>query len=235
LLNVHLFDQHFHLGDAAPVLAPGTARYYSLSYPPNFADPSLLGRWVKDGAPYVVLQVCAANNRVGYKNWPVEKWVEFLRLIESGYPSTVIFVVGDRNETEYGAAMEAAGLPGVRFLVGKTDYRELATLVAHASHYIGLDSGTMHLAAMMGKPTFVLWGASDAYTIGYGVFDPIRHVDLSAGLPCQPCYSWIRPNRSLVDNPLKCPDYRCIRDMPVLSVWEAYVRFVEQNGLAADH
>ncbi len=234
LADAHIFDQHLHLGGLAATRLPESAADYSISYPEEYTDASLLSPWMGKGASYAVVQVCAANNSVGYKNWPVEKWVEFLRLASRSHPGLRYLVVGDRNETAYGAAIEAAAIPRVRSLVGHTDYRTLATLVTHATHYIGLDSGTMHLAAMLGKPTFVLWGATDAVTLGYGVFDPVRHMDLSAGLPCQPCHSWIRPNRTRVDHPLACPDYRCIREMGVIPVWEAYSRFLGWNGLAAE-
>ena len=223
----HIILQQLQLAGVATPTLPNPDIYH-LKYP-DASQENFSG--LVQGEKYAVLQLSAANNNVQFKNWPLAHWVEFLRLLTSRYPKARILLAGDAKEVGYGGFVEAAGIPGVVSLIGKTSFRELISLIAGSTHYIGLDSGTMHLAAMMGKPTFVLWGPSDPQTIGYGVFDPQRHCDVSMRLACSPCFSWIRPNRSLVIHPAHCPHQRCLRDLEPGQVYAAYRQFAERNGL----
>jgi ADP-heptose:LPS heptosyltransferase len=51
---------------------------------------------------------------------------------------------------------------------------------------ISNDSGPVHMAAAVGTPTLVVFGPTDPVRTGpYGQ----GHRVLSAGLPCQPCFS----------------------------------------------
>lgn len=221
----HIILQQLQLAGLAQPSLPGPD-IYQLQYSDAYRE-SCSG--LVPGEEYAILQLSAANNSVQFKNWPLTHWVEFLRLLTSRYPKARILLTGDDHEVEYGEFVEAAGIPGVVSLIGKTSFRELISLIAGCTHYIGLDSGTMHLAAMMGKPTFVLWGPSDPQTIGYAVFDPQRHCDVSMQLACSPCFSWIGPNRSLVSHPAHCLHQRCIRGLEPKLVFGAYLQFAERN------
>jgi heptosyltransferase-2 len=81
---------------------------------------------------------------------------------------------------------EPAGGPGVVDLVGRTDLREAAALLRAGEVFVGNDSGLMHLAAALGRPTVGLFGSSSPHwTAPRG---PWVRVLAAAGFPCRPCF-----------------------------------------------
>ncbi len=92
------------------------------------------------------------------KNWPVERFVELARDIQSTHGLKPVFFTGDA-EREYIPELE-------RHLEGferrhNLPLVELAESLASARLYIGNDSGVTHLAAATGCPTLALFGPSD--------------------------------------------------------------------------
>ncbi|MCF8246280.1 MAG: glycosyltransferase family 9 protein [Saprospiraceae bacterium] len=171
---------------------------------------------------FVVAQICAANKQVDYKNWQPENWDWLLNKIYIAYPSLFILLIGDENEaTEVQLIAEKSGR-NVISLAGKTSLSDLGLLISKAKMYLGLDSGPMHLAAMLGIPTFTFWGPSDPQTIGYEVIAPHFHKVVCLNIECHPCLSFICPNTSLVNHPSKCPFPRCIKEIKKEEVWLAF-------------
>lgn len=177
---------------------------------------------------FVIAQTSAANKLVEYKNWPEENWVWLLKKINKDFPSLLILLVGDENEVIAVQNIADKTNKNIIPLAGKTSLLDLGLLISKAKMYIGLDSGPMHLAAMLGIPTFTLWGPSDPKTIGYEVLDKRLHKDVCLYISCHPCLSFIRHNTSLVDHPAECPNPRCIKDINRESVWKTYQMFWEQ-------
>ena len=90
-------------------------------------------------------------------------------------------------------------------------------IIYHSTLYIGLDSGLMHIAVAFSKPTFTIWGASNPVLYGYAWAGKQHHI-VSLNLNCAPCSAWINPNTSRVTDPLRCPDFKCIKEIPVTMV-----------------
>ena len=102
-------------------------------------------------------------------------------------------------------------------------------IIYHSKFYIGLDSGLMHIAVALNRPTFTLWGASDPSLYGYNWLSE-KHKVVSLNLHCSPCSAWINPNTTRVDDPLKCPDFICIRDLSVEKVKTEFGHFIKTIG-----
>lgn len=86
-------------------------------------------------------------------------------------------------------------------LAPETSVREMVALLSLAARYAGPDSAALHIAALLGKPTFSWFGASDPARVaprGAG------HARVSRGLPCQPC--WKRKCASPICVRLFAPD-----------------------------
>jgi ADP-heptose:LPS heptosyltransferase len=75
-------------------------------------------------------------------------------LIKDKQPKMKIVVLGMKND--FG---KLGG--GVFDLCGKTDLKLLAAILSKSKAAIGADTGSMHLAAMMGIPSIFIFGASD--------------------------------------------------------------------------
>lgn len=100
---------------------------------------------------------------------------------------------------------------GVISLVGRLNLMEIGELIAHASLFIGPDSGPMHIAASTSTPIVAYFGPTLP-----AVFSPWRRVGsrtsiLEKNLPCRPC-----KQRKCITK-----DYRCLRDITPGEVFAA--------------
>ena len=106
--------------------------------------------------------------------------------------------------------------PGSRVfnVIGRTDLRLFAGLLASCRAFVSNDSGAMHLAAAAGVPVVAIFGPTDErVTAPLGNHDVIVHQVF-----CRPCM--------LRDCPI---DHRCMRRISVDTVFDAVTR-----RLAAD-
>lgn len=169
----------------------------------------------------IAVQVSAGNNQTPYKNWPQEDWAALIQLLAVRWPHVSILLLGDGNETEIGAYLAGKAPKQVVNLVGRTTIREVMALLNASTVYLGVDSGLMHMAVSLGKPTVSIWGASDPILFGYNTLDGNRHKVVRNRLFCQPCNAWIAPNTERVSDPLRCPDFKCIRSIAPATVMDA--------------
>jgi ADP-heptose:LPS heptosyltransferase/GT2 family glycosyltransferase len=96
------------------------------------------------------------------KNWPWERWQTLIQelLTRGRYPVIV------------GAAGPA--LPNWLDVRGKTDFQQLAAILARCQAFVGLDSFPLHVAQAVGIPVVGLFGASDPrYILTDGICVPV--------------------------------------------------------------
>ena len=76
-------------------------------------------------------------------------------------------------------------LPAAICLPKKLDLETLSGLIAHARGIIGSDTGVIHLAAALGRPTVSFWGPSDSQRSG-----PLgeQHQHAESHPDCGPCF-----------------------------------------------
>ncbi len=106
-------------------------------------------------APYALLIPGASATRPG-KRWPAERYGELARRLMA--QGLAVGVIGGPGEAEIGRAVTLAA-PGVKNLVGLTDYAQIAGLGARAALAIGNDTGPTHVVAAAGAPSVVLFSA----------------------------------------------------------------------------
>jgi lipopolysaccharide heptosyltransferase II len=140
--------------------------------------------------------------------------------LQRGWP---VVVVGSRNETAICRRLAAAA-PGVVDLCGQTTLSELAALTSLATIAVTNDSGAMHLAVALGRPTVSVFGPTDWLWSGpYGRADAV----LQARLECSPCYL-----RRLS----RCPHHHaCMQAIPPALVIGRIDRALQSDGLAGVH
>ncbi len=121
----------------------------------------------------------------------------------------------------------AAAAPGAADLSGKTTPAELAALIQRAEVCVTNDSGAMHLAVSLGKPTVSVFGPTNPVRVGpYHRPESVVRVDL----PCSPCnYRWLS----------QCPfDHACMKQVTSAMVLERVRKILgmakpELNGCSA--
>ena len=110
------------------------------------------------GKQYIVIHPAS---RWMFKAWNIAGFAAILREMKSHNISIVLVSGPDIAEREYvKRILELQPIAAVD-LSGKLKLPELATLIADASRFIGLDSVAMHIAAAVNTPCIALFGPSN--------------------------------------------------------------------------
>jgi heptosyltransferase-2 len=139
------------------------------------------------------------------KQWPVAHFAALaVRAQQAGY---AVAVLGAPRDAASGQAI-AAQAPGVRNLCGATQLADAIALLASSSGVVSNDSGLMHIAAALQRPTVGVYGSTDP-----------RHTPPAAHrsavvwlqLDCSPCFARTCPLGHL----------DCLRGISAGRVWDA--------------
>ena len=115
------------------------------------------------------------------KHWTIEGFAGVARqFLRDGF---AVALVGT-NRDQLRCRQIAAAAPGTCDLSGKTTPADLAALIRRAEVAVTNDSGSMHVAASLGKPMVSVFGPTNPVHIGpYERPESVVRVDL----PCSPC------------------------------------------------
>ena len=155
------------------------------------------------------------------KHWQEDKWARVADTLAGQLDAKIVFTGGDHE------------LPMVRRIVqqmeqsacvmaGDTRVGQLAALFKRARVVLGPDSGPLHLAAAVDRPTVALYGPADPVEFcPWG--DPQKHFVLATDIGCRPCrvLDWGS------DDPEMHP---CMREIPVARVLDAARRAAQYPG-----
>ena len=117
-------------------------------------------------------------------------------------------LVGSGGDRDAAREIESLLPPDARVvnLIGRTDLRQLAGVLARCRAFVSNDSGAMHLAAAIGVPVAAIFGPTDER-----VTAPLgQHNVLIHQVFCRPCM--------LRDCPI---DHRCMKGITVDAVFGA--------------
>ena len=133
---------------------------------------------------YIALQLGAANSTTDPKLWLLDRWETLIHSLLKRNEKVVM--IGGKNEAVLGDAIKKnINDPNLHSLIGQTSIHEMLGVIINARGVIGADSGVAHMAAVLSKPTIVLWGPSafqKSHPIGPRVFYVNKHKT------CAPCY-----------------------------------------------
>ena len=154
------------------------------------------------------------------KQWELAQWGRLMdtlhqkhgfQFVITGGPSEILLAIKV-------ARTASEGVP-VTSLASETTLLELAALYERCELVIGPDSGPLHIAAAMQRPTVHLYGPVDPRTFGpWG--DPTKHLVVTQSLPCQFCnrLDWSKE---------ELPDHPCITNMPFEMVLAAAEKLIQ--------
>ena len=131
--------------------------------------------------PYIVIH---PGSGAPVKLWPAERWADVVTSLDRRGIAAVL--TGSASEKPYlDRIASLTGLP-VQTLGGQTSIGELAAVFEKSLAVAGVDSGPLHLAVAVGKPTVQLYGPSDVRIYGpWG--DPALHPVIKVGMSCPKC------------------------------------------------
>lgn len=173
----------------------------------------LAEKGIAPGQRYAVLRPGAA---LANKRWPVENFARIASWLRETQGLVPVVNLGPGDE-EISSAVEERLAP-VSAVIGSLDLRGLIALLAGADLLVGNDTGPTHMAAALGKPCAVVFGASHA-----AVWRPWKtaHRVVQNEFPCDHC-------------PVgRCPTFResrCILTVTVDQVRQACEELLAAQG-----
>lgn len=108
--------------------------------------------------PFLHLSISAASSPLN--EWPIDAWAATLRELWQQAPRVKIFATGAGSEREKARLMDLSALladPRLRIPDERLPIARLAGLLQAGCAHVGLDSGVLHLAVALGKPTVSLF------------------------------------------------------------------------------
>jgi heptosyltransferase I len=178
-LDVHAIDRYLWVGDLLGFddnppdltihLSPETVRN---------VERLLKEKGVEASQPLVVL---VPGTIWETKHWTIEGFAGVARhFLRDGF---AVALAGTKRDQPR-CRQIAAAAPGTCDLSGKTTPADLAALIRRAEVAVTNDSGSMHVAASLGRPMVSVFGPTNPVHIGpYERPESVVRVDL----PCSPC------------------------------------------------
>lgn len=154
---------------------------------PGYQDLAKRSHWKKKyGLDSNGKTICLAPGSV----WPTKQWGEekFSHLASDLFKSgRHVVLVGSPAESELCQKIQTQ-VPKVLNLAGKTSLIELAEVIAASDSLVSNDSGSMHIAAMVGTPSVSIFGPT-VLQFGYQPWNEKAAVVENKVLTCRPCSS----------------------------------------------
>jgi len=161
--------------------------------------------------------ICPGAEYGTAKRWPLERYRSVMELVSNKYDLTWV-VVGTPKEEDLGKTL-AKNFPGkVENLCGKTTLSELIGELKSSTLLLTNDTGTMHLADLLGVPVVAIFGSTEPSLTGpTGTTNPPHRV-IRRKVECSPCY--LR----------ECPiDFRCMKEITVEMVSNAVLQSLAES------
>ena len=187
--RIDLFAEHLgvtHFSDKLPFL--------QLTAKEVLAAKQELGDFYDSNYKYVMLSVGSMEGKRSWAQAEDEKWPELVEAILSRKPNTRFLLNDFMNK-----------VPSLRkkpyvYVINTNSIRRLAAMISLCNHFVGPDSGPMHIAGALKVPSTVLFGSIPPEArINYYE----NHTSVRLGnLPCIGC--WYK----------ECPyNVKCMRDL----------------------
>lgn len=158
------------------------------SFQPDVHEPArqkmsafLAQRRKRPDKPLIALAVAAAYGPA--KEWPAELYARLIDLLAQKHGAECV-LVGAPSERRKSKEVAACSSAGAIVAAGETSVGEALALLSLCSGFAGNDSGSMHVAGALGKPTVGIFGSTRADRTG--PLGPRTRI-LYKPIECSPC------------------------------------------------
>ncbi|MDH4099972.1 MAG: putative lipopolysaccharide heptosyltransferase III [Nitrospirota bacterium] len=179
-LRTHQVDRNLYLAESIGMAVGDRSLSLCLSYEELEKGQAILrSAGLVSQQPYVVVHAAA---RTLFKSWPAERFTVIAdRLHSAGYQ--VVLTGSEKDRAMVRPIADRMAKPAID-LTGKTNLRQLASVIQGARLFVGNDSGPMHIASAVGTPVVALFGPTD-----WESWYPRGNNDtfFSKEIDCRPC------------------------------------------------
>ncbi|MDR8401752.1 glycosyltransferase family 9 protein [Paraburkholderia sp. USG1] len=117
------------------------------------------------GEKYFVFHPWASGTHFEMREWPLENWCDLARiLIDNGY--AIAITGGPEDATRAQRLVDLIGSPKVVNLAAKVSWTEVVGTVRRAQCIVCVNTGVMHLSAMLDTPVVSLHGPTNPFRWG---------------------------------------------------------------------
>ncbi len=152
------------------------------------------------------------------KEWDLNKYIELaVSLKKNLYRVAIVSPEGFLEEKDFDKIRKA----GLQIIITPT-LEVLISTLRQASVFISNDSGPIHIASLLGKPTYTIFGPTNpAYSAPFGTHHRFytRNIDCSPKENEQQCYTLAG---------IYCSHHKCLRELPVEEIETSVINFLEQ-------
>jgi len=186
--------------------------------------------------PFIVLHPWASGTQFAMREWPINSWLELgKRLVSTGYKIIITGGPDDKKRAadlvqKLNASLASANLSAstpsnlvapegsalIISVAGSANWLETARLINRAEAVVSINTGTMHLAAILGKPLVALHGPTNParwgpltsgsaipVILGPGLSEGGAYLHLGSEYPKEPVYLMDQISPDAVINALK--------------------------------
>jgi heptosyltransferase II len=156
--------------------------------------------------PQVLLALCPGAEYGPAKRWLPERFAESASAISAETKAKWV-LLGTKNEEAAGETIARALGKNCENRIGQTTIEELISELRNCRALLTNDTGTMHLAALLGVPLVAVFGSTEP-----GLTGPLgkSHIIVRHHVECSPCF--LR----------ECPiDFRCMKEVTTHEVVNA--------------
>lgn len=112
--------------------------------------------------PYIVIAVDSAKHK---RLWPIQNFIDLIHLLIKKYDADICLIgtnVSQDTQNQLEIGLQDVNQHIIN-MIGKTSLSEWIELIRGSNFLIGVDSGSIHVAAAVGTPAFCLSGVWTAY------------------------------------------------------------------------
>jgi ADP-heptose:LPS heptosyltransferase len=136
--------------------------------------------------PFVVINPNASDLRIE-RRWPADRFIALIRSLSERFPTHRFLLIGSVSEAAYvGKIYRRLELPHEDQVIntaGRLSLGELFALISRSELVVTNDTGPMHIAFSLGRPTVSLFGPASPSQYG----DNPNAFGLYKNLYCSPC------------------------------------------------
>ncbi len=204
ILKQHQVYYYLNLLNSIGIKASYTEPYIRLSRSERVWARNLLSlKFPDQKKPLIGINPGAAYGSA--KRWPPEKFAQVIGKILTGIHGRVI-IFGGQSDIEIADEIvnEISNLKikstieeymsNLLIMAGKTNLRELASLIAECDIFLSNDSGPMHMASALLVPVIAIFGSTSPVSTGPS---GRPHKIISRDIPCSPCMERECPEKHL--------------------------------------
>jgi len=147
---------------------------------PEIAD-SIKEKWIADSR-YVVI---CPGGRWKTKRWFDQNYISLAKRLADEDSDITFVIIGVNECFEVGEKIREVLKDRCINLAGKTTIPEMIEVIRFSQYVVSNDTGPMHIAAALKKPTVAIFGPTEPKRTGpYGFLQGV----VQASLPCVPCF-----------------------------------------------